>query len=190
MRTLYTLLILVLNVSFVDAQVTRALKKIDDTAVPSIIIKKFNKIAPMGQQVSWTYEHTTQNAGPAFDFYHSEFIQNDNPGSTTFDGDGQLLDFRVNAKLDTLPSTVQRTIKRQFDTVKKKYPNVVMDICALGDTQENSAMHKEMLELTYIIEFYKSAKTRLKLERLSFGTEIDSNGNVIQKPKGHFSDWR
>ena len=114
MKSSCLLLLLLFGSLSAKAQVTRELKKIDSLAVPSSIIRQFRRLAPTSKSVSWTFEHTTQVAGPDYDFYRSEFRQDDNPGNTTFAGDGKLLDFQVYAKLDTLPLVVQKTIRQRL----------------------------------------------------------------------------
>lgn len=192
MKLCCSFLLLLLGVHSAIAQTTRELKKIDSLAVPSNIIMQFHKLAPASRKVSWTFEHTTQVAGPDYDFYRSEFRQDDNPGGTTFVGDGKLLDFQVYARLDTLPIVVQKTIRRRLNKVKRQYPNAVMDICVMGNMDENPDTHEEKLELTYSVDFFESVKRRLALERL-YKFEIDnmdSKGRIIKESKGHVVDFR
>ena len=192
MKLCCSFLLLLLGVHSAIAQTTRELKKIDSLAVPSNIIMQFHKLAPASRKVSWTFERTTQVAGPDYDFYRSEFRQDDNPGGTTFVGDGKLLDFQVYARLDTLPIVVQKTIRRRLNKVKRQYPNAVMDICVMGNMDENPDTHEEKLELTYSVDFFESVKRRLALERL-YKFEIDnmdSKGRIIKESKGHVVDFR
>ncbi|MCI1188797.1 hypothetical protein MON38_15340 [Hymenobacter sp. DH14] len=192
MKSSYLLLLLLFGSVSAKAQVTRELKKIDSLVVPVSIIRQFYKLAPTSKKVSWTFEHTTQVAGPDYDFYRSEFRQDDNPGGTTFVGDGKLLDFQVYARLDTLPPIVQKTIRGRLKKVKRQYPNAVMDICVMGNVDENPDTHQEKLNVMYSVEFFESVEGRLALKRLhKFAIDnMDNKGRIIKESKGHVVDFR
>ena len=67
-----------------------------------------------------------------------------------------------------------------------------MDICVMGNMDENPDTHEEKLELTYSVDFFESVKRRLALERL-YKFEIDnmdSKGRIIKESKGHVVDFR
>jgi len=169
------------SVGFVEAQInSRHVEKIDFRFVPDTVFTAFHKFVKGGENISWEHEHITQAAGPAYEFYNSSFEQNGRPCHASFDRAGELMDFQIQARLDTLPNVVKLTVSKEFGKVQRKHQQAALTICALGSSGD---------ETIYSIDFYRSPEDRLAwIVFQNFA--VDIKGQIIKKDKNHRADWR